>query len=133
MSRLDKKIKLMEQLVDIAVLNEQFFSPSMETARIKGEANVGWTSCFDRRCQQEKDKFASAICKEYCKRDSAQDALGKIRGLTGFCNKAKSPKGCVEAIRRTADAWSNRVSRIDDRIADLKREMDKYRAKAAGR
>ncbi len=36
---IDKKIELMEQLVDIAVLNEQFFSPSMETARIKGEAN----------------------------------------------------------------------------------------------
>jgi len=128
-----KDFKLIEQLVDIAVLNEQFFSPSMATARIKGEANVGWTDCFERRCDNQKDKFGRDICKEYCKRDSAQDALGKVRGLIGYCNKAKNPKSCADSVRKTADAWQNRISRIDDRIADLKRQLDKYKAKAAGR
>ena len=128
-----KQIELMEKLVDIVVLNEQFFSPSMATARIKGEANVEWTGCFERRCESAKDKFARDICKEYCKRDSAQEALGKVRGLVGYCNKAKNPKGCIESVNRTADAWNNRISRIDKRIADLKREMDKYKAKQAGR
>lgn len=128
-----KQIELMEQLVDVAVLNEQFFSPSMETARIKGNANVEWTSCFDRRCDDSKDKFDRSLCKEYCKRDSAQEALGKTRGLVGFCNKAKSPKGCVEAVNRTADAWNNRIRSIDQRIANLKREIAKYKAQQARR
>jgi len=128
-----KQIELMEQLVDIAVLNEQFFNPSMETARIKGQANLGWTDCFERRCEEEKDKFNSSLCKEYCKRDSAQEALGKTRGLVGFCNKAKNPKGCIESVNRTSDAWNNRISRIDSRVADLKRELAKYKAQQAGR
>jgi len=128
-----KQIELMEQLVDIAVLNEQFFSPSMATAKIKGEANVGWTDCYERRCQNNTDKFSRELCKEYCKRDSAQDALGKVRGLTGYCNKAKNPRGCADSIRSTADAWNNRITRIDRRIAELKREQDKYKAKLAGR
>lgn len=125
--------KLIEQLVDIAVLNEQFFSPSMATAKIKGEANVAWTDCFERRCDTATDKFDRDLCKEYCKRDSAQDALGKVRGLLGYCSKAKNPKGCADSVRKTADAWNNRISRIDRRIGNLKRERDKYKAKLARR
>jgi len=128
---IQKNIELMEQMVDDVLLEQ--FNPSMETARIKGEANVEWTGCFERRCEQSEDKFDRTLCKEQCKRDSAQEALGKVRGLVGFCNKAKSPKGCVDAVNRTADAWNNRIRRIDDRIANLKRELAKYRAKQAGR
>lgn len=129
------KIQLMEYWVDVTLdnLNEQFFIPSMETARIKGEANIGWTNCYERRCEKSKDEFARDICKEYCKRDAAQDALGKVRGLLGFCPKAKNPKSCADAVRNTARAWDNRISRIDDKIADLKRSYDKYKAKVAGR
>ena len=133
---MNDKIKLMEYLVDVAMdhlLTEQSFSPSTETARAKGEANVAWTGCVDRRCGKEKDKYLTALCKEYCKRDSAQEALGKTRGLVGYCNKAKSPKGCVEAVNRTADAWNNRIHKIDERIANLKRDVAKYKAQQARR
>lgn len=130
-----KEIKLMEYLVDLKLdsLTEQFFMPSMETAKIKGQANVGWTDCYGRRCENVKDEYARDLCKEYCKRESAQDALGKVRGLLGFCNKAKNPKSCADSVRNTARAWDNRISRIDDKIAKIKREMEKYRAKMAGR
>lgn len=130
-----KQIEILEMLVDVTIdnLSEQFFSPSMATARIKGETNVGWTNCFERRCEGSEDKFARDLCKEYCKRDSAQDALGKIRGLIGYCGKAKNPRSCADSVRKTAEAWNNRISRIDKRIADLKRQVDKYKARLAGR
>jgi hypothetical protein len=126
---MSKQIKLMEFLVDKAIdnLNEQFFSPSMATARIKGKANIGWTDCFQRRCGDTNDKYARDLCKEYCKRDAAQDALGNVRGLIGDCPKAKNPKSCADSVRRTAESWNKRISRIDDRIADLKRNIAKMK------
>ena len=129
------KFKVVDYMVDVALdnLNEQFFSPSTETARVKGEANVGWTNCVDRRCDKSKDKYARALCKEHCKRDSASEALSRVRGLSGYCSKSKNPRSCVKSLRRTADAWSNRVSRIDKRISDIKRDMDKFKAQASGR
>ena len=129
------KIKLMEYMVDVALdqLNEQFFSPSRETARVKGEANVDWTGCVDRRCNKIKGKYPLALCKEYCKRDAATEALSRVRGLSGYCNKSKNPKSCIKSLRRTADAWDNRVSRIDDRIADIKRVINKFKTQASGR
>jgi len=125
----------MEYLVDVTLnnLNEEFFQPSMETAKIKGGANTDWPNCYERRCANNKDDYARNICKEYCKREAAQDALGKVRGLLGFCNKAKNPKGCADSVRDTARAWDNRISTIDERISKLKRELDKYKASIAGR
>jgi hypothetical protein len=133
---MSKKIKVMEYLVDVALdnLNEQeMFNPSRETARVKGEANVSWTGCADRRCDKAKDKFEMGLCREQCKRDAASEALSRVRGLTGYCNKSKNPRSCVKSLRRTADAWSNRISRIDDRIADIKRDRDKFKTQASGR
>jgi hypothetical protein len=132
---MSKKIKVMEYLVDVALdnLSEQVFNPSRETARVKGEANVSWTGCADRRCDKAKDKFEMGLCREQCKRDSASEALSRVRGLTGYCNKSKNPRSCVKSLRRTADAWSNRISRIDDRIADIKRDRDKFKTQASGR
>ena len=130
------KIKVMEYLVDVTLdnLNEQdMFSPSRETARVKGEANVSWTGCVDRRCDHPKDKFDFALCREYCKRDSATEALSRVRGLTGYCNKSKNPRSCVKSLRRTADAWNNRIRRIDKRISEIKRDIDKFKTQAAGR
>jgi len=134
MSTTEKKIKLMEYMVDVSLnmLSEEVFNPSRETARVKGEANISWTSCADRRCDQSSDKFEMKLCREYCKRDAASEALSRTRGLKGYCNKSKNPRSCVKSLRRTADAWNNRISRIDDRIADIKRAKDKYRAQASG-
>jgi len=129
-------IKTVDYLVDVFLdnLNEQeTFVPARETARVKGEANVDWTGCADRRCNKAKDKFEMALCKEYCKRDSASEALSKVRGLTGYCNRSANPRSCVKSLRRTADAWSNRITRIDKRIADIKRSKDKYMSQASGR
>ena len=132
---MSQKIKTMEYLVDVALdnLTEQAFNPSRETARVKGEANVSWTGCADRRCDKAKDKFEMGLCREYCKRDAASEAMSRVRGLSGYCNKSKNPRSCVKSLRRTADAWSNRITRIDDRIADIKRDKDKFRAQASGR
>jgi len=132
---MSQKIKVMEYLVDVFLDNitEQAFNLSRETSRVKGEANVSWTSCADRRCNKVKNKFELRLCREYCKRDSASEALSRIRGLLGYCNRAKNPRSCVKSLRRTADAWSNRISRIDERIGEIKRELDKFKKQAVRR
>ena len=126
---IQKQIELMEQLVDNIVLNEQFFNPSVAIVRIKGEANIEWTDHYDRRCKHSTDKYDKALCKEFSKRDSAQRALGRIRGLTGFCNKAKNPTSCVNSVRSAIDSWNKRITHVDEKIAVLKRNYDKYKAK----
>ena len=130
------KIKTVDYLVDVFLdnLNEQeAFVPARETARVKGEANVSWTGCADRRCGKTKDKFEMKLCREQCKRDAASEALSRVRGLSGYCNRTENPRSCVKSLRRTADAWSHRITRIDDRIADIKRDKDKYMSQASGR
>ena len=130
------KIKTVDYLVDVFLdnLNEQeTFVPARETARVKGEANVSWTDCADRRCNKANDKFEMKLCREHCKRDSASEALSRVRGLTGYCNKSSNPASCIKSLRRTADAWSNRIRRIDNRVADIKRDKDKYMSQASGR
>ena len=126
-----KKIQIMEMLVDIMLdnLNEQFFSPSMSTARIKGEANVGWTDCFNRRCNTLNNDIERDICKEQCRRDAATEALARVRGLLGDCQHAKNPMSCTKAINDTARAWDNRIARIDDKINKLKIKRDKFLAR----
>lgn len=118
----------MEFLVDVTIdtLNEQFFNPTIQISRINGEANVEWTGCFERRCDHEKNKYTSELCKEYCKIDAAQEALGRIRGLLGFCKKAKNPRSCANTIRKKTRLWDKRIATIDNRIAFLKRSLAKY-------
>jgi len=135
MSTTKNKIKLAEQLTDIVLnnLTEQYFSPSVGIARVKGDANVGWTGCYERRCGRMTDNFERTLCREVCKRDEASKALNRIRGLRTYCNKAKNPDSCVSSFRRAEDAWSDKITKIDDTIADIKRKRDQHNAQATGR
>ena len=135
MSSTTKKIQLAEQLTDIVLdnLTEQHFSPSVGIAKVKGDANVGWTTCFERRCNRITDKYEKRICRETCKRDEASRALNRVRGLKTYCNQAKNPNTCLNSLGRAEDAWNDKITRIDDRISAAKRQRDEHRARATGR
>ncbi len=135
MNTTEKKIQLAEQLTDVILnnLTEQNFSPSVSIARVKGDANIGWTDCYERRCGRVADKYDRIICRETCKRDSASHALARMRGLKTYCNKATNPNTCLSSLRRAEDAWDSKITKIDDRIASAKRDRDQHKAQATGR
>ena len=135
MDTIVNKIQLAEQLTDIILnnLSEQNFSASVGIAKTKGDANVAWTTCYERRCIRMSDKYQMNLCRETCKRDSASEALARIRGMKTYCNKAKNPNSCISSFRRAEDAWNSKITKIDDRIASIKRKRDEHQAKATGR
>jgi len=127
---MQNNMKLIYDMVDLILdnmdLREQAFAPSVMLTRIKGEANINWTTCFERKCSNIKDEWDRKICKERCKLDFARQAVGKVRALRPECKNSKNQRSCLNIIKKNENAWYKRIEKINKAINDIRDDKAKY-------
>jgi hypothetical protein len=125
MSRNDKKIANAEVLVDSIL--EQGFSVNVAISNLKGNSDVEWTECYNRRCKTEKDEFSRKECKAQCEWSSYNILITRINALRGRCRDGTKPEVCLRKLQTEIDAAREKQRKARTDIADIRRAAAEHR------
>jgi hypothetical protein len=121
------KIEEAEYLVD-HILLEQHFSISVEMSRLKGAAEVEWSTCYNGRCKPLGDKFRRDECKLDCQRRAYSSLIGKLGSARSKCRYDRNPQGCVQQITELRKQMRDKILEIRGEIYRVRRSRAAFTA-----
>jgi hypothetical protein len=119
MSRFDKKIAEAEILVDHIL--EQGFSVNVAVANLKGNSDVEWTECYNRRCKTMQNEYDRKECKAQCEWSSYNILITRVNALRGRCRGAGNPDACLRKLQDEIDATREKQRKARADIATIRR------------
>ena len=124
------KIEIAEAYVD-ALLSEQF-DPSMEVSNAMGHFNVGWTQCYENRCEGQDLAFDKEICKQSCVISAASSAVAEIAGIRSMCGEVKKPSSCIKRLDKGVERLREKIKKAREKQLKARDKKAEYLRKMAG-
>ena len=104
------------------IIYEQYM-PSVAKAKIHGEFQNEWTTCYNSKCQEEtENKYTRKYCKTVCQIKSLNNAINRLNIEIKNCVGTRDPNKCVNSLRNT-------ISSYKDKITNAREMQDKISSK----
>lgn len=113
--------RLAEAEVLVDHILEQGFSVNVAISNLKGNSDVEWTECYNRRCKSEKNEYTRKSCKSQCEWSSYNILITRINALRGRCRDGSNPDACLRRLQQEIDVTREKQRKARTELAKIRR------------